>query len=76
MEIVKKTTTYTIIKKSNGRFGVRSKNRTWIGGEEKVKILVKEGLMSAPATKAEGPAEETPSKSVEDTSTEEAPAES
>lgn len=60
MEIVKKATAYTIIKKGNGRFGVRSKNRTWISGEEKVKILVKEGLATVAAQKpaSKSPVEE------------------
>ena len=56
MEIVKKTEEYQIIKKRNGRFGVRRMNRKWITGEEKVKILIAEGLVKAPAPKAEAEA--------------------
>ena len=58
MDVVKKTDEYTIFKKKSGRFGVRGKNKTWINGDEKIKILVKEGLIKAPTAK---PKEEVPS---------------
>lgn len=47
MEIVKTTDEYTIIKKRNGRYGVRRKNGNWVNKDEKVKILVEEGLIKA-----------------------------
>ncbi len=53
MEIVKKTEDYQIIKKRSGRYGVRGANRKWISGEEKVKILIAEGLLKAPEPKPE-----------------------
>jgi hypothetical protein len=53
MEIVKKTEEYQIIKKRNGRYGIRRVDRKWVTGDEKVKILVAEGLIkAAPANKA------------------------
>ena len=53
MEIVKVTEKYTIVKKRSGRYGVRSKSRNWIRGQEKVDILVQAGLLTASAAKAE-----------------------
>ncbi len=52
MEIVKKTKTYTVIKKRSGRFGVLGANGKWINGNEKIKILLDEGLIKVPAPKA------------------------
>jgi hypothetical protein len=53
MEIVKTTEEYQIIKKRSGRYGVRRTNRQWITGDEKVKILVEEGLIKAAAPQPE-----------------------
>jgi len=53
MELIKKTTDYTIIKKRNGRFGVKHKTGRWINGDEKAKILVSEGLVKATASTKE-----------------------
>ena len=53
MEIVKQTEEYQIVKKRSGRYGVRGANRKWISGDEKVKILIAEGLLKAPAPKEE-----------------------
>jgi len=47
MQIVKKTTDYTIIKKRSGRFGVRNKHNVWVNGQEKTDILQKAGLVKA-----------------------------
>ena len=63
METVKKTENYTIFKKRNGRFSVQGKNKKWINGDEKAKILADEGLIklsvAAPApVEEEAPAEE------------------
>ena len=52
MEIVKKTKTYTVIKKRSGRFGVLGANGKWINGNEKIKILLDEGIIKVPAPKA------------------------
>ena len=55
MEIVKETEDYQIVKKRSGRYGIRKLDRSWITGEEKVKILVAEGLikLTEPAKEAE-----------------------
>ncbi len=60
MEVVKKTGEYTVYKKKSGRYGVQGSNKKWINGEEKIKILLAEGLIKTTAPKpAEAPAEET-----------------
>ena len=70
MEIVKKTDKYTIFKKKTGRYSVKDDSKKYMNGEEKIKILVEEGLIkiSPKKVKEEAPAEEAPVE-------EEAPAE-
>ena len=85
MEIVKRTSEYTIIKKRNGRYGIQTKGRKWINGDEKVKILLEAGLIKAPepkpaepepaAEEAEAPAEEEADAGQEGAEGEEKPAE-
>ena len=55
MEIVKETEDYQIVKKRSGRYGIRKRDRSWITGDEKVKILAAEGLikLSEPAKEPE-----------------------
>ena len=45
MEVVKSTKENTIYKKRNGRYGVQNSRKQWINGEEKVKVLLAEGLI-------------------------------
>ena len=45
MEIVKKTDKYTIFKKKTGRYSVKDDSKKYMNGEEKIKILVEEGLI-------------------------------
>ncbi len=62
MEIVKRTSEYTIVKKRNGRYAVKAKGRKWINADEKVVILKEAGLIKAPEPKPAEPepvAEET-----------------
>ncbi len=77
METVKKTDNYTVFKKRNGRFSVQGKNKKWINGDEKAKILADEGLIklsvAAPAPVEEAPVEEAPAE--EAPAADEAPAE-
>ncbi len=70
MEIIKQTKDYTIFKKRNGRHAIKSKAKTWIRGEEKVEILLREGLIKLTEPK---PAEEEPA--AEESAADEAPAE-
>lgn len=68
VKIVKETKEYKVVEKRSGRFGVIKPNsRTWINGEEKQAILLKEGLikLSTAAPKEEAPAEEVAAESAE-----------
>lgn len=65
MELVKKAKEYSVYKKKSGRHCVLNASKQWIRGEDKVKILLKEGLIKltpakkkeeAPAAAAEAPA--------------------
>lgn len=68
MEVVKKVNDQTIIKKRSGRYGVMDAKGKWVNGDDKVKVLLAEGLIKAPEPKkveepvaeeaAEAPAEE------------------
>jgi len=57
VKVVKQTDEYTIFEKRNGRLAVKSANRKWVNGEDKVKILVEEKLLkiTVPQPKAEEP---------------------
>lgn len=72
MEVVKKTDDYTIVKKKSGRYGVKGKNKKWINGDDKAKILANEGLIKL-TSKAPAPVEE--EAPAQEASAEEAPAE-
>lgn len=64
MESVKKTKDFIIYKKRSGRHAVLDMNQNFIKGEDKTKILLKEGLIKlSPKKKKEEPAAETPSAS-------------
>ncbi len=56
MEVIKKTGDYTIYQKRSKRYAVKDANKRWVSGEEKVKILLAEKLVTAPVPK---PKEET-----------------
>ena len=78
MEIVKQTDEYEIVKKRSGRYGVRGKNRKWVNGDEKVRILLAEKLIKAPepkAPEAEAAPEDAPAEQAAEASAEEAPTE-
>jgi hypothetical protein len=60
MEVVKKTSDYTIYQKRSKRYAVKDANKNWVKGDDKVKILLAENLVKAPEPKPkEEPAEET-----------------
>lgn len=53
MEQIKKTAQYTIFKKKSGHYAVKGrKGVKWVSGDEKVKILVAEQLITLPEPKA------------------------
>ncbi|KPJ91106.1 MAG: hypothetical protein AMJ53_12345 [Gammaproteobacteria bacterium SG8_11] len=63
MEVVKKTSDYTIYQKRSKRYAVKDANKRWVSGDEKLKILLAEKLVTAPAPKPkEEPAEEAPTE--------------
>jgi hypothetical protein len=58
MNIVKKTNEYIIYQKRSNRYAVKDANKRWLNGDDKIKILLAENLIKAPAPKAkEQPAE-------------------
>jgi hypothetical protein len=58
MELVKKAGDHQIFKKRSGRYAVKDANGAYVRGEDKIKVLSKEGLLKPPAKKkaAEGEA--------------------
>ncbi|MDX2465401.1 MAG: hypothetical protein QNK31_12935 [Porticoccus sp.] len=83
MKVLKKTDDYTVYQKRSGRYAVVGADKKNINGEDKVKILVAEGLVKLAVAAAPEPevveevveaaAEEAPAE--EPAATEEAPAE-
>lgn len=66
MELVKKTSDYQIFKKRSGRYCVQNDKKTWLHGDDKVKILVTHKLIKAAMPKAkEEPKEEPKQEAVE-----------
>ncbi len=57
MQQIKKTADYTLFKKTSGRYAVKGKDKKWINGEEKEKILVAEQLVTLPNPKTPAPTE-------------------
>jgi hypothetical protein len=59
MKVVKKTDDYIVYSRRDGRYAVTGSDRKPINGDDKVRILVEEGLLkvAAPAPKAEPEAE-------------------
>ena len=75
MKLVKKTAEYSIYKRSDERYAIKDADKQPVNGDEKVKILVAEGLIrvSVPAEPAEEPvAEEVEEAAVEDADAEDA----
>ena len=59
MEVVKQTKEFTVFKKRNGRYGVKNATGKWVNADDKVKVLLGEGLIKvAEPKKEEAPAEE------------------
>ena len=70
MELVKDTEGYKILKKKNGRFGVKDKKGKWITGDKKVGILSDEGLIKIHQKKEEISSQEAKADSNKETSAE------
>ena len=77
MKVIKKTKDYVVYQKGSGRYAVKDAERNWVNADEKIKILLAEGLIKAvmPAAPVvdEEPVEEV--AAVEEAPAEEAPAE-
>lgn len=60
VELVKKVEGFKVFKRRDGRFAVETANGKAVNGEEKVKVLLAEGLIKVtePAPAEEAPAEE------------------
>jgi len=71
MQLEKKTATHKIFKRKDGRFAVVTKKGNAVNAEEKIEILIAEGLVTKPEPKAEpevaeeAPAEETTEEGAE-----------
>ena len=55
MKLVKKTAEYSIYQRRDNRYAVKSAAKKAINGEDKVKILLAEALITAPEPKAPEP---------------------
>ena len=69
MEAVKKTEKYTIYQKRSKRYAVKDAGRKWLHGDDKVRILIAEKLVTVAVAKPK-PKEEAPAESSEPDSTE------
>ena len=56
MQQVKKSGDYTIYKKKSGRYAVKGKDKQFVHGDDKARILLAESLIEPP--KPKGPAPE------------------
>ena len=63
MKVIKKTKDYIVYQKSSGRYAVKDSNRNWVNADEKIKILLAEGLIKA-VMPAEPVVEEAPVEEV------------
>jgi mRNA degradation ribonuclease J1/J2 len=80
MKLVKKTDDYSIYQRGDKRYAVEDASKSAVNGEEKVRILVEEGLITvsvaaAPEAVVEEAAEEVVEEATEEVAAEEAPAE-
>jgi len=55
MKAIKKTAEYTVFERKDKRYAVQSNKRKAINGEEKINILIAEGLREAPKPKPAEP---------------------
>lgn len=55
MQSVKKTAHYTIYQKRSGRYAIQGKDKQWVHGDDKTRILTDEQLIKPPQPKAPAP---------------------
>jgi hypothetical protein len=63
MKQVKKTPEHQIYQKRSGRYAVKDRNKRWVSGDDKTKILLEAGLITMaekkpPEAEAEAPTED------------------
>jgi len=75
MKLIKKTATHRIFQRKDGRHAVRDLQRKPVNGEEKVAILVAEGLISLTQPREPEPVEEEQTEDAAETQAEEGQAE-
>jgi hypothetical protein len=78
MKVILRTKQHTVYEKKSGRFAVKDAEKNWVNGDDKVAVLLAEGLVkTAPPAVAEAPVKEAPVEEApaEETAVEEAPAE-
>ena len=75
MKVLKKTDDYTIYQKRSGRYGVIDADKNPINGDEKVKILVAEGIVKQAVAAPEPEPEVVEEAVAEETQAEGLPAE-
>ncbi len=73
MTLVKKTADYVIYKRGDDRFAVENAHRKPVNGDDKVAILLQEGLIEAPKVKAPEPEPAPEAEATEGDAAEEAP---
>jgi len=72
MKAVKTSAEYTIFQKRNKRYCVKNASKKTVNGEDKVKILLAEGLIKVTAPSAPAEPEATPAEESAEGSSEEA----
>jgi len=61
MKVILRTKQHTVYKKKSGRFAVKDAEKNWVNGDDKVAVLLAEGLVkTAPPAVAEAPVAEAP----------------
>jgi hypothetical protein len=75
MKVLKKTDDYTVYQKRSGRYAVVGADKKNINGEDKVKILVAEGIVKQAVAAPEPEVVEEATEEVTEAAAEEAPAE-
>ena len=76
MKVILRTKQHTVYEKQSGRFAVKDAEKNWVNGDDKVAVLLAEGLVkTAPPAVAEAPVEQAPVEetAVDETAAKEAP---
>ena len=76
MKVILRTKQHTVYEKKSGRFAVKDAEKNWVNGDDKVAVLLAEGLVkTAPPAVAEAPVEQAPVEetAVDETAAKEAP---